>query len=254
MDCPSEENLIRMKLSDFSSIEGLEFDLEARELSIFYSGPIDAIHKSIDELQLNVTLMSTAESDGLEVKDGQMQKKLLGSVFLINLLFFVLEFIFGLIGESMGLMADSLDMLADSIVYGLALMAIGSSVYRKKKVALTAGYIQILLTSIGFIEVFRRFIFNENLPDINTMIVISLLALIANGVCLYLLQKSRNKDQAHIKASLIFTSNDIIINCGVIAAALLVMYFKSPLPDLIISSFVFVLVLKGANRILKLAK
>ena len=57
-----------------------------------------------------------------------------------------------------------------------------------------------------------------------------------------------------MKASMIFTSNDVIINLGVIIAALLVNWLNSSLPDLIIGGVVFVLVVQGAFRILKLSK
>src|SRR5690554_7923018 len=114
----------------------------------------------------------------------------------------------------MGLVADSLDMLADAFVYGISIYAVGGPLLRKKKVARLAGYFQLLLATLGFLEVLRRFLGTEKLPDFNTMIVVSVLALLANGYCLYLLQKSKNKDEAYMKASLIFTSNDVIIKIG----------------------------------------
>ena len=54
MDCPSEENLIRMKLGEISSIANLEFDIPNRKLTVFYSGEIDQIEKSVKELNLGV--------------------------------------------------------------------------------------------------------------------------------------------------------------------------------------------------------
>ena len=85
------------------------------------------------------------------------------------------------------------------------------------------------------------------------MIVVSVFALIANGFCLYLLQKSKSKE-AHMRASMIFTSNDVIINLGVIIAGFLVLLLRSGIPDLVIGTIVFVLVVIGAIRILKLSK
>ena len=85
------------------------------------------------------------------------------------------------------------------------------------------------------------------------MIVVSILALIANAVCLYLLQRSKSKE-AHMQASMIFTSNDVIINLGVMIAALLVNWLNSNKPDLIVGAIVFILVIQGAVRILKLGK
>ena len=92
------------------------------------------------------------------------------------------------------------------------------------------------------------------MPDYSTMIVVSILALMANSLCLYLLQKSKSKEEAHMKASMIFTSNDVIINLGVIVAGLLVKWLSSSKPDLIIGTIVFILVIQGAFRILKLSK
>ena len=57
-----------------------------------------------------------------------------------------------------------------------------------------------------------------------------------------------------MQASMIFTSNDLIINLGVIIAGLLVNWLNSSKPDLIIGTIVFVLVIQGALRILKLTK
>ena len=145
-------------------------------------------------------------------------------------------------------------MLADSFVYGLSLFAVGGTLIRKKRIARLAGYFQITLAIIGFVEVLRRFFGTEDLPDFKTMIWISVFALIANGICLYLLQKSKSKEQAHMKASMIFTSNDVIINLGVITAGFLVNWLNSNKPDLIIGTIVFILVIQGALRILKLGK
>ncbi|HLT49671.1 MAG: cation transporter [Flavobacteriales bacterium 32-35-8] len=254
MDCPSEENLIRMKLDGISSIKNLDFDISNRRLTIFHSGQIDQIEKSILELNLGGQKLTTEKTDQTEFKENSNQKKLLWTVLVINFAFFVIEMTTGLISKSMGLVADSLDMLADSFVYGISLFAVGGTLIRKKRIAKIAGYFQITLAIIGFAEVLRRFFGAEKLPDFTTMIFVSILALIANGICLYLLQKSKSKEEAHMKASMIFTSNDVIINLGVITAGLLVNWLNSNKPDLIIGTIVFVLVIQGAVRILKLGK
>jgi Co/Zn/Cd efflux system component len=85
------------------------------------------------------------------------------------------------------------------------------------------------------------------------MIGVSIFALIANAVCLFLLQKSKS-NEAHMKASMIFTSNDVIINAGVIIAGVLVLLTQSKFPDLVIGLIVFLIVVRGAIRILKLGK
>jgi len=254
MDCPSEESLIRMKLNDISSIKNLDFNIPNRTLTIFHNGQIDQIEQSILELKLGGKKTHTEQTLQTDFEENSNQKKLLWSVLIINFVFFIIEMTTGLISKSIGLVADSLDMLADSFVYGISLLAVGGTIIKKKRIAKLAGYFQIALAVIGFVEILRRFIGEEQLPDFSTMIIISVFALIANGVCLYILQKSKSKDEAHMKASMIFTSNDVIINLGVIFAGLLVNWLHSNKPDLIIGTIVFILVIQGAIRILKLAK
>lgn len=53
---------------------------------------------------------------------------------------------------------------------------------------------------------------------------------------------------------MIFTSNDVIINLGVIATGILVHVTNANEPDLIIGTLVFVVVMRGAFSILKLGK
>jgi Co/Zn/Cd efflux system component len=254
MDCPSEENLIRLKLQDISIIQDLDFDISNRKLTIYHLAGIKEIEASLSELKLGDKLLSTESSNYVKQAKNNNQKKLLWAVLVINFAFFIIEMTTGLISKSMGLVADSLDMLADSFVYGISLLAVGGSVVRKKGIAKLSGYLQIILAIIGFVEVLRRVIGAEDVPDFKTMIVVSIFALMANGACLYLLQLSKSKKDAHMQASIIFTSNDVIINVGVIVAALFVNWTNTNLPDLIIGSIVFIIVLRGAYRILKLSK
>lgn len=254
MDCPSEENLIRMKLDGISAIKNLEFDIPARKLAVYHQGQLDLIESSIIDLKLGGKKVSSEQTEKIDFEENTNQKKLLWTVLLINFAFFIIEMFTGLISKSMGLIADSLDMLADSFVYGISLFAVGGTLIKKKRIAKLAGYFQILLAILGFMEVLKRFMGDEQLPDFWTMIIVSVFALIANGLCLYILQKSKSKEEAHMKASMIFTSNDVIINLGVIIAGVLVHSFNSPKPDLIIGTIVFALVIQGAIRILKLSK
>jgi len=253
MDCPSEENLIKMKLSDIDSINQLDFNLEERILTLYHNADVNIISNSIKELKLNETLISSEETDTIITESTRSQSKLLWTILIINFAFFIIEMSTGIISKSMGLVADSLDMLADSFVYGLSLIAVGGTVLKKKRIAKYAGYFQITLAIIGIVEVIRRFLGYEALPVFSTMIIVSIFALIANGICLYLLQKSKSQE-AHMRASMIFTSNDIVINLGVITAGVLVNWLHSGIPDLIIGIIVFGLVIQGAFRILKLSK
>ncbi len=252
MDCPSEENIIRLKLEELANIKSLQFDIANRKLQVYHTGNYEPILSALDSLKLDTKFVDNISADSFEPTDTQ-DRKLLWLVLSINFFFFVLEILTGIFSHSMGLVADSLDMLADSIVYGLALFAIGGTMTRKKNIAKSAGYFQLTLAVLGFIEVVRRFIGTETIPAFQTMIIISILALIGNGLCLYLLQKSKSKE-AHMQASMIFTSNDVIVNLGVIVAGGLVYFKNSKYPDLIVGTIVFFIVGQGAFKILKLSK
>ena len=252
----SQQKVIRMKFEVLSQIKHLKFDLNQRELTIFHDNNIEEIEESLRSLNLGHKKLYTEITDrqSFDQDHKTNQKKVLWSVLIINLVFFILEMSYGLVSKSMGLIADSLDMLADSFVYAISLIAVGKSLIYKKTVAKIAGYFQIVLSLIGLGEVIRRIIYPVEFPNYLTMIIISIFALIGNGICLYLLQKSRDKEEAHMKASLIFTSNDVVINLGVILAGILVYWLNSNMPDLIIGTIVFFIVSKGAFRILSLSK
>lgn len=254
MDCPSEEQMIRMKLESYDEVKQLLFDIPNRKLEVYHTKEVDEIHHAISELKLSDRLLDSEDDVELPLAaDDSQQRKILWWVLGINFGFFVVEMTTGWISNSMGLIADSLDMLADSIVYALSLFAIGGTISRKKKVAKFSGYFQMGLALLGFSEVLRRFLSVSETPLFEWMIIISALALIGNLVSLWLINKTKS-DEAHMQASAIFTSNDIIVNGGVILAGVLVFWLDSKLPDLIIGAIVFSFVIRGALKILQLSK
>jgi Co/Zn/Cd efflux system component len=254
MDCSSEEQLVRMKLGDLAEIRSLSFDLPNRTLRVHHDGDPAPIAQALDELNLQSRLVETTEADAAGVPDSDAQQRsLLFTVLAINAVLFLVEIVAGFLADSMGLIADSLDMLADAIVYSLSLFAVGAAVARKKRIAKVSGYFQLGLAVFGFVEVVRRFLGFGESPEFRAMILVSLLALAGNLASIVLLRRSRSED-AHMKASMIFTSNDVLANLGVILAGALVYLTASRIPDLVVGSLIFVLVARGAVRILRLAK
>lgn len=183
----------------------------------------------------------------VEVKDAS-QASVLKILLVINATMFLVESTTGIIAQSTGLIADSLDMFADAAVYGIGLYAVGRSAAHKAKAAFGSGVFQCLLGVGVVLEVIRRFVEGSE-PLSPLMIAIGGLALVANLSCLALLSKHR-EGEVHMRASWIFSTNDVLANLGVIIAGVLVAYFESPLPDLIIGSIVSALVLRGGIRII----
>jgi len=221
---------------------------------VIHSGDSVAIERAMHELSLGASLVGREDMDEIEPEAGdEQQRRLLIIVLLINAALFVLEMATGFLAQSMGLIADSLDMLADALVYGMSLYVVGLTVTRKKWVARVSGYFQLALAVFGVVEVLRRFLGAGDEPSFTLMIGISLIALAGNVASLVVLRRTHSQD-AHIRASQIFTSNDVLVNIGVILAGVLVFFTGSRIPDLVVGTVVFCLVGYGGFRILRLSK
>ena len=235
-------------------IKKLVFNIPQRLLQVYHTDDYSGILDALRTLKLDTKFIASESVEFIGPTDEHSRQiRVLWQVLAINFFFFAAEMVSGLFASSMGLVADSLDMLADSIVYGLSLLAVGGSDVRKKRIAGIAGYFQAVLAIIGFLEVIRRFVGYESTPDFRSMIVVSIFALAGNAACLYLLQRSKSTE-VHMQASMIFTSMDVIVNIGVIIAGVLVYLTNSKIPDLAVGTIVFILVSRGAYRILQLSK
>lgn len=183
----------------------------------------------------------------IEIKDHE-QKRILYILLAINGVMFFVELFAGIMGQSAGLIADSIDMLADSLVYIISIYAIGQAYEKKQFAARLSGYFQIILGSLLMLEIIRRFIVGHE-PQSELMIIISFIALFANVICLILINKHK-QGEIHMRASWIFSKNDVIANTGVIIAGFLVYFFNSAWPDLLIGVLIVTIVIRGGLSIL----
>ena len=252
MDCPSEERLIRMALDGLDGVDGLQFDLQGRTLAVTHRGEPGSVLAKLVPLGLGARVVESAEAGPAEatVPETRDEAGTLRILLGINAALFVVEIVAGWVAQSTGLIADSLDMLADAFVYGLSLYAVGRSARTKLRAAHASGVLQALLAAGVFIDVARRWVVGSA-PEPPAMIGISALALAGNVACLLLLARHRHGG-AHMRASWIFSTNDVLANLGVIAAGALVAATGSRLPDLVVGTLVAALVLLGAVRILRL--
>jgi len=191
----------------------------------------------------------------IEIKSKEERKVLiilLIILLIINLLMFFIEIFFGVLAESNALIADSLDMLADAIVYGIGLYAVGKSTLMKVKAAHTSGVFQVILGLTVAIDAVRRLIFGSD-PESILMIAIGILALLANLICLRLISKHR-VGEVHMRASWVFSKNDVIANLGIILGGGLVYVFDSRYPDVVIGFIISIIVVRGGLHIIRDAK
>lgn len=249
--------MIRLALNGFEEIRALSFDLSNRRLKVVHDGEIELVTSKLKTLGLGASLQETVAANPETIKaaefsaaSAKQESGTLRWLLGINALLFVVEMTAGLIAQSTGLIGESLDNFSDAAVYGLALYAVGHSVKMQVRAAHLAGVLQLILAVGVLVEVVRRFVFGSE-PESLVMMAIAFVALIANTSCLLLISKHR-EGGAHMKASLIFSANDVVINLGGITAGALVAWTGSNYPDLIIGTIAGGIVLNGARRILAL--
>ncbi len=177
------------------------------------------------------------------------QSATLKAVLGINAVMFVVVLAAGLMASSTALLSDSLDNLGDALTYAVSLYAVSRGARIKARVALFKGSL-ILLAGVAVLgQVVYKLAFPV-VPVFQTMGVISVVALAANGFCLLLLTRHRHDD---INMSSVWecSRNDIASNIAVGIAAIGVWRTGSGWPDLLIGFALAVLFLRSAARVLR---
>jgi cation diffusion facilitator family transporter len=180
------------------------------------------------------------------------QARVLWILLAINGAMFVSELGAGIVAESTALIADSFDMLADAAVYAISIYAVSRSPLSRAAAARLSGQLQLGLGVFAFLEVARRALFGGS-PEPSFMIAVSTIALGANVICLRLIAAHR-EGGVHMRASFIFSQNDVIANCVVILSGFLVALSGWPFWDLLAGAGIGCLVFWGGLRILQEAR
>ena len=90
MDCPAEEQMIRMKLKGVAGIQDLKFDIPERVLEVYHTGGHGGILAALEDLQLDAKLVSSEATGPVSVEeDQQLQGRVLWQVLVINFFFFI---------------------------------------------------------------------------------------------------------------------------------------------------------------------
>jgi len=244
--------MIRLRLSDVP-IRFMEFDIPGRTVVVGHAGDVQTVLDRLVPLGYGAQLRESRpllESDATPVSDPVAERNVLWKLLGINALMFLFESIAGWWADSAGLIADAADMFADAVVYGVALYAVGKAAKLKLSAARISGFFQLALAIGALSETGRRILAGSS-PEEVAMIGVSLIALAANVWCLMLISRHRHQG-VHMRASYIFSANDVLANLGVILAAGLVAWTGSPIPDWIIGLLIGMMVLVGAIRILRL--
>lgn len=191
----------------------------------------------------------SSKGSELEILAAQAdQRRVLVIVLLINAAMFLLEFGAGIIAGSTALMADATDMLGDALVYAVSIYALSRSDRWKAGAAMFKGLF-ILALGIGIVVNVSVKIQSGVPPSSMLMLAFGGLALVANLACLRLLWRFRRHD-LNMASTFECSRNDVISNCGVLLAAILVAWLASPWPDIVIGSAMALLFLRSSLRVI----
>ena len=181
----------------------------------------------------------------------ERQRGTLKIVLGINAVMFVVIVYAALIGKSTALMADSLDNMGDALTYALSLYAVSRGVKVKAKVALFKGGLILLAAIVVAVQIIYR-LFVPSVPIFEIMGAFSLLALVANSFCLFLLWRHRNED-VNMSSVWECSRNDIAANLSVFLAAGAVWFTGSGWPDIVVALGLVWLLLSSAIRVISSA-
>ena len=197
--------------------------------------------------------MSGCCSDDCSLEQLQKQQRgTLQAVLGINALMFFVIVGAALYGHSTALLADSLDNLGDALTYGLSLYAVTKGPVIKAKVALFKGGLIFLAALVVAAQILYK-LFVPSVPLFATMGIFSLVGLMANALCLYLLWRHRHED-VNMSSVWECSRNDITSNLSVLVAAGAVAISGSGWPDLLVALGLLTILLRSAYRVIMSAR
>jgi Co/Zn/Cd efflux system component len=183
--------------------------------------------------------------DGLR----ERQRSTLRAVLGINVAMFAVIAGAALYGKSTALLSDSLDNLGDALTYGLSLYAVSRGATAKARVALFKGGLIFLAATVVAAQIGYRLLVPA-VPVFEVMGAFSLLGLVGNGLCLFLLWRHRQED-VNMSSVWECSRNDIAANISVFVAAGGVWLTGSGWPDLATGLALAALLLWSAARVLR---
>lgn len=175
------------------------------------------------------------------------QRGTLRIVLAINALMFLVIVGAGLWSKSSALLSDSLDNLGDALAYALSLYVVSRSASAKGGAALFKGGLIFLAAAAIAFQIGYRLL-NPAVPVFEIMGAFSLLGLVANGTCLFLLWRHRNED-VNMASVWECSRNDIASNLSVFLASGLVRVTHAGWPDIVVASLLVLLLLRSAIRV-----
>ncbi|MBP2160537.1 MULTISPECIES: cation transporter [Asticcacaulis] len=259
MDCSSCAAKIEGAARKIEGVDDVKVSIASQIMTLDVADPrcLVRLETAVTDLGYRLDrLGASAEVDDDKIPDlshvTPAYKRALWIVVLLNLGYGAVEIVASLVSQSQALQADALDFLGDGLISFLGLIAVGWGLAARAKAALLQGVFLGLL-GVGVIAstLYRVFVVHE--PQTLLMAGFGLAACVVNVLAAVVLMPHRQGD-ANMRAVWLFSRNDAIGNLAVVAAAALVWWLKSPIPDLIVAFIVAGLFLHSSWSIIRDAR
>jgi len=179
-------------------------------------------------------------------------RKILWIAFIVNTTMFAVEIVSGVKAGSVSLLADSLDFLGDAVNYGISLWVLGMGLAIRAKASLIKAMSMAAFGLWVLGNALWHFLTGV-IPRAETMVLIGIIALVANLGVAALLYAYREGD-SNMRSVWLCTRNDAIGNVAVIFAAIGVFGTGAAWPDLMVATIMASLALHSSWSVIKHAR
>jgi cobalt-zinc-cadmium efflux system protein len=188
-----------------------------------------------------------------------LNRNRVAAVFLITLVYMVVEAVGGWLTGSLALLGDAAHMLTDTAALGLALLAfwlaerpVSSRMnFGWRRAEILAAFVNgMVLLFISVLIIADGYLRLAHPPEINVhgMLLISVIGLIVNLVGGYILAGGQ-RENLNMRGALFHVAGDALGSVGAIAAALIIMYTGALAADPIVSFIISAIIIVGALKL-----
>ena len=169
-------------------------------------------------------------------------------VATLNLSYFCVEFSVALVADSVSLLADSVDFLEDTSINLVIALALSWPLTKRAAMGKAMALIILGPACVAAWQAIQRF-GDPITPDVAPVVLASLGAIAINGTSAWLLVRVRHQGGSLSSAAFLSARNDVLVNAGIIAMAVITHWTTSGWPDLILGCFIILLALHAAYEV-----
>jgi len=188
-----------------------------------------------------------------------MNKKKILWIVIFNLIIVFSEIGFGVLSNSYALISDALHNFGDVLALVVTMLTIEKSKDLQMRATLfNTSFLYLAMFYIIY-EAIDKLIYPQTIEPLY-MIVVGLIALLANGISAYLLSKmqvsscpnhSHEAEELNIKSAYLHMLSDALVSVGVVVGGVLIYYFKIYYIDAILTIVFSIYILIHSYPLLK---